>query len=175
MEILISYMEKTISVINVMQQEGLFERYAIAGGIAALFYIEPVTTFDLDIFIILRSTEGRIISLSPIYSWLKERGYIPEREQVIIEGSLVQFIPVYNDLTEQAVQNAVKHTIGNIKTEVVSKEYLFAIMLQTGRSKDLQRMQLFWDEAEMDVSELEKIVNHFNLNEQYRRFHEQKR
>jgi hypothetical protein len=167
-------MEKTISVINVMQQEGLFERYAIAGGIAALFYIEPVTTFVLDVFIILRTTEDQIISLSPIYTWLTKRGYIPEREQVIIEGSLVQFLPVYNDLTEQAVYNSVEHRVGNTRTSVVSREYLFAIMMQTGRSKDLQRMQLFWDEAGMDINELERIVNHFNLHEQYRKFNERK-
>ena len=168
-------MEKTISVINSMQQERIFERYAIAGGIAAMFYTEPVTTFDLDIFIILRTTEGQVISLSPIYSWLTERGYIPEREQVIIEGSLVQFFPVYNELTEQAVLNSVEYTIGNTSTYVISREYLFAIMMQTGRSKDHERMQIFWDEAEMDVSELEKIVDIFNLNDQYRRFHEQRK
>ena len=46
-------MEKTIGIINGMREEKLFEQYAIGGGIAAVFYIEPVMTFDLDIFILV--------------------------------------------------------------------------------------------------------------------------
>jgi len=51
-------MEQTLKIINLMQEEKLFATYAIGGGIAALFYIEPITTFDLDIFIILPESAG---------------------------------------------------------------------------------------------------------------------
>jgi hypothetical protein len=39
-------MHQTLKVINDMQQGGLFKAYAIGGGIAALYYIEPILTYD---------------------------------------------------------------------------------------------------------------------------------
>ena len=79
-------MEKTLKVINQMRAEGLFSKYAIGGGIATLFYIEPIATFDLDIFIIISETPGLLVSLSPLYDWLTQKGYKAEKEQIIIEG-----------------------------------------------------------------------------------------
>lgn len=163
-------MEKALTVVNEMQNEGLFEKYAIAGGIAAMFYIEPVTTFDLDIFIILPERGHTIVSLSPLYDWLKERGYFPEKEQVKIEESYVQFIPVYNDLTYEAVNKSDEKNYKNVKTFVVGKEYLFAIMMQTGRRKDYERMHLFWDESNLKKDKLKEIADKFDLSEQYEKF-----
>ncbi len=65
-------MEKTLHLINKMQKEGLFQKYAIGGGIATLFYIEPVATFDLDIFIILSDETESLVSLSHLYQWLQK-------------------------------------------------------------------------------------------------------
>lgn len=59
-------MEKTLAVINQLEQEGLVGRYAIGGAIAATRYIEPIQTYDLDIFV---SPSG-LISISPIYTYL---------------------------------------------------------------------------------------------------------
>lgn len=41
-------MEATVRVLNEMVEEGLLEAYAIGGAMAAVFYVEPVATFDLD-------------------------------------------------------------------------------------------------------------------------------
>ena len=40
-------MKKTPKVINELKERGLIDDYAIGGGIAALFYIEPFLTYDL--------------------------------------------------------------------------------------------------------------------------------
>ena len=45
-------MQKTIKVIDRLQKEGIIKEYAIAGGVAAIFYVEPILTYDLDIFFI---------------------------------------------------------------------------------------------------------------------------
>jgi hypothetical protein len=45
-------MEKALRVINEMTGRGVIKAYAIGGGIAATYYIEPVLTFDLGIFFI---------------------------------------------------------------------------------------------------------------------------
>lgn len=43
--------EGTLGVLNELEREGAFSRYAIGGAMAATFYTEPVLTFDLDIFV----------------------------------------------------------------------------------------------------------------------------
>ncbi len=152
-----------------MYEEMVFEKYAIGGGIAAIFYIEPVTTFDLDIFIILKQ-ESKLISLTTIYDWLIKKGYKTEKEQIIIEGVPVQFIPVYNELVMDAVINAEKKEYGETDTFVISKEYLFALMLQTNRPKDRDRMHKFFEQVDFSENELKKILMKFQLTESYNKF-----
>ncbi|MCR4395938.1 MAG: hypothetical protein NUW07_04280 [Candidatus Saccharicenans sp.] len=45
-------MERALAVIEEMTHLGIIKSYAIGGGIAATYYIEPVLTYDLDIFFI---------------------------------------------------------------------------------------------------------------------------
>jgi hypothetical protein len=94
--------------------------FAIGGGIAVLYYTEPVLTFDLDIFFI--PVEDRLDVLSPISKYLREKGYKPQREHVLVEGVPVQFIPVYNELVREAVQSSDKVNYGRIKTHVIGLE-----------------------------------------------------
>ena len=42
-------MQRTLEVINDMEAEGIISRYAIAGAVAAYYYIEPIVTEDLGI------------------------------------------------------------------------------------------------------------------------------
>lgn len=59
-------MERTIEVVKELQMQGLISDYALGGGSALLFYIEPVLTYDLDIFILLDTPEDRTLqSLTP--------------------------------------------------------------------------------------------------------------
>jgi hypothetical protein len=166
-------MEKAIQIISHAQSEGLFSSYAIGGGIAALFYIEPVATFDLDVFIILPEPSGPIISLSPLYSWLEKRGYQPSKEQVIIEGIAVQFIPVYNDLVKDGVLHAVEKAYGVTTTRVLRPEYLIALMVQTFRPKDKDRLLKFLGETPIDFPLLDSILNKHNLKHVFDGFREQ--
>jgi hypothetical protein len=63
-------MEQTLAVINQLEREGLIGRYAIGGAVAATRYIEPIQTYDLDIFVVLPVAPSGLISLTPIYSYL---------------------------------------------------------------------------------------------------------
>ncbi|MBN2036171.1 MAG: hypothetical protein JW768_05460 [Chitinispirillaceae bacterium] len=163
-------MEKAIRIIETAQSEGLFSAYAIGGGIAALFYMEPVATFDLDIFIIPPETAGPLVSLSPIYSWFEKRGYKPLKEQIVIEGIAVQFIPVYNDLVKEAVLNAQDKTYGTAGTRVMGPEYLVAIMVQTGRPKDKERIVKFLQQADLNVSLLDSILQKYGLSRAFEEY-----
>ena len=39
-------MEKTLAIINQMERDGVIDRYAIGGAIAATLYVEPIQTYD---------------------------------------------------------------------------------------------------------------------------------
>jgi len=157
-------MKDTLKIINQMLKQKLFKKYAIGGGIGAIFYIEPVTTFDLDIFIIMKEKkENTILLLTPIYDWLKKNGYKFKNEQIVIEGIPVQFIPSYNKLVKEAVENSKETEYNNVNTYVISKEYLIAIMLQTNRQKDRERMIKFMEQADVSDEILDSILKRHNL------------
>jgi len=101
-------LRNTLKIINELKKKKLIKDYAIGGGIAALFYIEPFLTYYLDIFVILPSKEinkKKLILLSPIFEYLASKGYSWRGEHIIIEGIPVQFIPA-DPLEEEAIKNA---------------------------------------------------------------------
>ena len=124
-------MEKTLKVFNDLEKKGLIKRYVIGGGIAVLFYAEPILTYDLVVFCLLPAEKGGLISLSALYKYLRKKGYREQEEHIVIEGIPVQFIPAYNELVEEAVEMANEVKYKEVKTKIVRVEHLLAIMLQT--------------------------------------------
>lgn len=160
-------MEKTFKIINQLKEEGIIKEYAVAGAIASIFYIEPITTYDLDIIIVLREKNSSLISLSPIYDWFKKKGFQFDKEHIIIEDIPVQFIPVYNDLVEESINNSLDKKFENTMIKVISPEYLIAIMLDTFRQKDKERILRFMEESEIDHVKLNLILKKYKLTEKY--------
>ena len=63
-------MKETLEVLNGLKDKALIDDYAVGGGIATIFYTEPVFTYDLDVFVIVKSAlAGNIISLASVYDW----------------------------------------------------------------------------------------------------------
>ena len=91
-------MQRTLQILNELEQSGAMSRYAIGGAMGATFYIEPLLTFDLDIFVLLPRTKAGLLTLAELYDALRAKGYVEEDECVIIEGVPAQFLPAYNDL-----------------------------------------------------------------------------
>ena len=52
-------MKETFAVLNQMVADGVIENYAVAGAIGAIFYVEPFSTEDLDVFVM--TPEDRVI------------------------------------------------------------------------------------------------------------------
>ena len=152
-------MDKTLSIINGLKESGLIKEFAIGGGIATIFYVEPILTYDLDVFYITGEEEQGLITLSPIYN-----------EHIMIEGIPVQFIPVYNKLIQEAVKNAVIVKYKNVKTRIIRAEDLIAIMLDTFRAKDRERIIKFLDESKIDISYLTKVLQKHRLWEKFKNF-----
>jgi hypothetical protein len=162
--------EKTLDVLNDLEKKGLIKRYVIGGGIAVLFYAEPVLTFDLDVFCLLPPERGDVISLSGIYEYLQKKGYSVQEEHVVIEGIPVQFIPAYNELVEEALEEGIEVKYKQVKTRIVRIEHLLAIMVQTYRPKDRERILLLLDEAELNTFYLESILKRHSLQEKWGKF-----
>ena len=164
-------MEKALQVIEEITRLGIIKAYAIGGGIAATYYIEPVLTYDLDIFFI-PAKEGLDL-LAPIYDYARERGFSTQAESILIEGFPVQFIPAYNDLVREAVENAAILKYRDVKAKVVTAEYLAAIALQTGRGKDRERVIRLLDEAVINRTVLGRILESFGLADKFKKFESQ--
>ncbi|HPO15983.1 MAG TPA: hypothetical protein PLI09_21275 [Candidatus Hydrogenedentes bacterium] len=160
-------MERTIQVLNALEHDGLYTRYAIGGAMGALFFMEPLLTFDLDVFVQFPLTAGGLITLVPIYDALKKRGYSEKEEHVDIEGTYVQFLPVHNPLTEEALKEALDTQFGETPTRVFHPEHLMAIMLQTGREKDLQRFAVFNQQVKVDAAYLNDVLTRHVLLERW--------
>ena len=161
-------MEKTLGVINEISRLGVIKAYAIGGGVAATYYIEPLLTYDLDIFFVPAS--GGLDILAPIYAYAEKAGYKTKGETIMIEGIPVQFIPVYNDLIREAVDNASSLKYRDVEARVVTVEYLIAIALQTGRAKDKERVVKLVEEASFDRVILARILNTHRLAEKFKAY-----
>jgi len=99
--------KETLRILNELKEEGLIKDYAIGGGIAALRWVEPFFTQDLDIFVVFEeeTTERGLIDLSPLYEYLKDKGYVRERQWIMIEGVPVDVFPA-DPLEKEAVEQA---------------------------------------------------------------------
>ena len=163
-------MKKTLTVINEMKKQEIIADYAIAGGIATIFYVEPILTYDLDIFFTYKTEPKGIAILKPIYKFLRKKGYKEKEEHVLIEGIPVQFFLVYDALSREAVEQAPKTTYSGVSTKVLSSEYLIAIMLQVNRPKDRERIIMLLDQAKVDKRRLNAILKRHNLTKKYNNF-----
>lgn len=156
-------MRRTLQVLNELELKGHVSRYAIGGAMGATFYVEPLLTFDLDVFVVLPQTVGGLLSLAPLYDALRARGYAEEGECVLIEGVPVQFLPAYNALLEEALAEARETTYEGTLARVLSAEHLVAICLQTGRNKDRERVRIFLAQAKLEMGYLRGVLARHQL------------
>lgn len=161
-------MKRTLEILNELEREGAFSRYAIGGAMAATFYTEPVLTFDLDVFVVLSRGTGQLISLAPVYEALRARGYGEEKETVMIEGVPVQFLPAYNALVEEALDQAREIDYERVPARVLRAEHLIAISLQSGRAKDRARVAMLREQASLDLNLLADILKRHQLEEKWK-------
>ncbi len=164
-------MKDTLKVINQMQADGVIGLYAIGGAVGATFYLEPVATLDLDVFVSIQpSSESPLISLSPIFNYLKDRGHEIRGEYVVIGNWPVQFLPPADPLGEEAIAQAVVTDLDGVPTRVMTAEHLVAIALQVGRAKDYARIVQFVESGALDDEKVADVLKRHGLLEKWNRF-----
>jgi hypothetical protein len=164
-------MERIFTILNQMEADGVIGRYAIGGAVGAIFWLEPFTTKDLDVFVALPTTAGgSLLTLGPIYEYLLAKGHAPQGQFILIEGWAVEFVPPGTPLVEEALEKAVQRDVNGVITRVFTAEHLAAICLQVGRAKDHDRVMRFLEVGVLDASRFESILQSHNLNDTWNRF-----
>ncbi len=175
-------LQAAIAVIQGLVDAGTLPRYAIAGAVAATFYLEPVSTFDLDVLVAVDAFRSRpgssLITLDPIRKALAKAGYGEFRKEgIIVEGWPVQFLPAESPLDIEALDQAVDIAITNddppATARVLRAEHIVAIALTVGREKDLLRVTQFIHENAFDRKALKEILDRHDLRETWLRFCQQ--
>ena len=69
---------------------GLIEDYALGGALAAIYYVEPFTTYDADIIFIAKD-KTLSAGIPAIYEHLQSKGWRVEREHLLVNDFPVQF------------------------------------------------------------------------------------
>jgi hypothetical protein len=163
--------QAVISTLNQMQADGVIQRYAIGGAVGATFYLEPVATLDVDIFLAFQTqADSSLISLRPIYDYLTACGGTVQGEHIVIAGWPVQFLPPGSPLVEEALQAAVSHDLDGVPVSVFTAEHLAAIALQVGRAKDKARLLQFIEAGALDTARFQTILTRHGLTDAWIRF-----
>jgi hypothetical protein len=157
-------METVFREIEALKREGVIDDYAVAGAVAAQFYVEAFRTADVD-FLVHFPQAGLLVPLGPIHAWLRARGYeIRPDGSFIIDGWPVQFLPVSDELSSEALREANYLPFGDLSVRVVRAEHLAAEALKVGRRKDFQRVEMLLLYEEFDRDLFESLVSRFGLD-----------
>lgn len=163
-----------IIAINQMEVDGVINRYAIGGAVGATFYLEPMATLDVDVFVAFRPEPGQMIaSPKPIFDYLVSRGWSMKGEYVMIADWPVQFLPPTGPLVEEALAQAGEADVDGVPARVFSAEHLAAIALQTGRAKDKARLLQFIEEGALDPGRFQDMVRRHDLVDAWTKFERQ--
>lgn len=146
---------------NDLVAAALIEDYALGGALAAIYYVEPFTTYDADI-IFIAAKKGLSAGIPEIYAHLQEQGWRVEREHLLINGFPVQFLAA-SGLTEEAVREARPIEYEGVPAKVFRPEHIIAIAASVGRHKDLARIEQLLEQTEIDRTLLGDILTRYNL------------
>lgn len=150
-----------------MLEAGKINGYAVGGAVAAAFYIEPAETEDLDVFI---SVEGAGVDLlAGPYAFLMQRGGQPRGGHIEIHGVPLQLLGS-DRLAEEGVARAHEMQVDDLRVSVLPPEYLAALALKVGRSKDLQRLRAFLEWEDFDRSSFEDLITRHSLADEWAKF-----
>src|SRR6266567_1400703 len=139
----------------------LIADWALGGALAAIYYVEPFTTYDADIFFIPIG-KGLTAGIPAIHAHLQSQGWQVEREHLLVRGFPAQFLAA-GGLTEEAVREAERIEFEGVPAKVFRAEHIVAIAASVGRAKDKARIEQLLQQADLDKTKLENILQRHKL------------
>ncbi len=145
-------LEQVLKSIRELESAGVIRRFAIGGAVGATFYLEPVATLDVDVFVAFQD----------------------DRPQALVVGGWpVQFLPASSALLQEAINEAQEFEVKGVTTRAFSAEHLAAIALDTGRAKDKARLVQFVESDVIDQPRFMSIVARHDLTQKWQLFNSQ--
>lgn len=166
-------LREAIEVVTKLAQRRVIRNYAVAGAVAALNYIDPFLTEDLDILISVDGFERHasgLLLLAPIEKALAELGYTERTGLGYRIGDWpVQFLPAASPLDEEALDQAVEIDLARqgeapLKVRCLSAEHVVAVAVKLGRPKDFARIQAFLGQDAVDLDRLKSLLARHKLD-----------
>ena len=143
--------------LNQLKREGVIKDYAIGGGYAVNYYLEPILTYDLDIFVLMTTDK----EYSALYQYFRSRKYQIENVYVLIEGMPVQFLPSFiSPVIDEAIRRAKRISVKGVSSKVLTPEYLIATLLLAFRPKDKMVIPHLLEQADRRL--LDEVVGRFS-------------
>jgi len=156
-------------ILNEMQAAGVIQTYALCGAAAQMRYTEPVATLDADVLVGVPSPE-RLDVLAPLYQFCADKGYHTEGEAVRVGAWPVQFIPAFNPLTQEAMEQAETADFEGVPFRVVRADYLAVMALSVGRAKDFIRILALLESGSVSREDIARLAERHGLVAAWNRF-----
>jgi predicted nucleotidyltransferase len=148
---------KALRILDRLKRTNIINNYAIGGGYAVNYYLEPILTYDLDIFILMDTDE----EFHALYDYFRKARYKIENVYIVIGDMPVQFLPSFiHPLIKESVRKAKRITVSGINTKVLTLEYLIATLLMAFRPKDKMVIPHLLELA--DMKKLKSITVRFS-------------
>jgi hypothetical protein len=153
-------MIEALRKLNQLKKNRIIRDYAIGGAHAVAYYLEPLVTYDLDVFVLLE-TEHDFYTLR---NYLKRSGFKTRGTHTIINDIPVHFLPgTLHPFINEAVKIAKKIRVKTISTKVLTVEYLILSLLMAFRLKDKMAILELMDLA--DMKKLKSLISRFSDEE----------
>jgi hypothetical protein len=156
-------------LLNELVSAGVIRSYALFGAAAQMRYTEPVATLDADVLVAV-PVPDRLDLLEPIYAFCTTRGYVPEGEAIRVGAWPVQFVPVFDALTKECLEQADTVDFEGVPLRVVKAAHLAVIALSVGRAKDLARILALLEAESITPQELAGLAQKHGLGEAWKVF-----
>jgi hypothetical protein len=162
-------MREVAKLLNAMCEAGVISEYAVFGAIAQMRYTEPVATLDADVLVSVPRSEGLGV-LKPIYEFCASRGYQPEGEAIRVGAWPVQFVPTFNALTREALEQAETIDFEGVPLRVARADHLAVIALSVGRPKDWARILSLLESESASREQVADLAARHGLSEAWKKF-----
>lgn len=136
-----------IQILLCLKRKMALNDFVVIGAVAATAYLEPMTTEDLDMIVLVETDKDYI----EVFRRVQKVADRTEGMHLVLSGVPVQMFPTTTKpLYRDTLENARTFNIDGINVKVASPEHLVVLALEANRYKDKVRIQYLLPEANIE-------------------------